>query len=302
MNSYTFFKNQWFQEGMARASESFFRTSTAQSAVLPQTSAQLDSLLAKSYDAETLWSRLTNLCGNSVWGIALENFSRLDRQAALARNLDPNDWPEDEQFSAANVPYLLKGISEAVQKSCPTQSNPEVRQFLSVIKSRTNDLQTNRSPGLSDYAGFSSLVTQAGGRSVVQADGRIEVSLNGVTYFGWPGWDVSNCQLRGLYNVSPQVLGYGNGNVCQTIYPAPADPIVLKTILASLDPLGELQFEENGRLKISFNGTHVTLLPSYSLSDVTQDSLSRSYWLEETGAVKIVFPDLGKLQEFNQQY
>ena len=150
MNSYTFFKNRWFTEGMARASERFFRTNLDPTAVLPQSSAQLNALLSQSYDAQTFWSRLITLCGQKVWGVTLENFNRMDRQAALARGLDPTAWPEAEQFSTDNDPYLLKGISEALQESCPTQDTTEIRQFLSVMSSRTGEIVKNRSPGLLD--------------------------------------------------------------------------------------------------------------------------------------------------------
>jgi hypothetical protein len=144
MNSYTFFKNRWFTEGMARAAEYFFRTNLAPTAVLPQSSAQLNALLLQSYDAQTFWSRLITLCGETVWSVTLENFNRVDRQAALARGLDTSAWPEAEQFSTDNDPYLLKGISEALQESCPTKDTTEIRQFLSVISSRTGEVVKNR--------------------------------------------------------------------------------------------------------------------------------------------------------------
>lgn len=298
MNSYTFFKNQWFTEGMARASESFFRTSLAQTSVLPQTSAQLNSLLLKSYDAETLWSRLIDLCSKNVWAVTLENFSRLDRQAALARDLDPTAWPEDEQYSTSNNSYLLKGIAEAVHQSCPTQGSAEIRQFLSVIKSRTSGLVTNRSPGLSDYAGFSAMIAQAGGKSSVQADGRITVDLDGTIYVGWPGWEVNTCKLTGLYNASLKTFGYGNGKVCQPIYAASADLTAVQAVIASLDPLGELQFEDNGQLKISFSGSHITLIPDYTLSNLSATNAGNSFWIESEGRVMLAYPALNMAQAF----
>lgn len=298
MNSYTFFKNQWFTEGMARASESFFRTSQTQTTALPQTSAQLNALLLKSYDAETLWSRLINLCGKKVWSVTLENFSRLDRQAALARGLDPTAWPEDEQFSTDNIPYLLKGIAEAIQQSCPTQDSAEIRQFLSIVKLRTNGVVTNQSPGLSDYSGFSAMIAKAGGKSVEHADGRISVDLGGTTYVVWPGWEVNACSLNGLYAVSPKTLGYGNGHICQPIYPASADLAAVQAVVTSLDPLGELQFEDNGQLKLSFNGMHVALLADYTLSNLSAANVGMSFWIESDGRVMFSYPTLNKAQAF----
>ncbi len=298
-NSYTFFKNQWFTEGMARASESFFRTTLAPTSVLPQTSIQLNSLLLKSYDAETLWSRLINLCGKKVWGVTLENFGRLDRQAALARDLDPTAWPEDEQYSVANNPYLLKGIAEAVQQSCPTQDSAEIRQFLSVIKTRTSGLVTNRSVGLSDFSGFSSMISQAGGKSNAQADGLITVNVGDTTYVLWPGWEIKSCTLTGLYTESLKSLGYGNGKVCQPIYPTSADFSAVQAVVASLDPLGELQFEDNGQLKIIFNGISVNLLADYTLSNLSELNAGKTFWIEPEGRVVFAYPALNRAQAFS---
>lgn len=303
-NSYTFFKNPWFTEGMARAAEGFFNgdATPAQGDTLPQTSFELDELLLQTYDAAAFWNRLMALCGRTILQPALANFSRLDRQAALARDLDPTGWSEEEQWATANNAYLLKGLAEALQQDCPVRESAaeraELRQFLAVVKPVTQGLVTSQSPGLTDYAGFASRIAQMGGTSALKPDGRIQVGLDGGVYLGWPGWDADACDERGIFSTAAGLWRFGNGQTCQTLYPATADLAAVEAIVAALDATGEVQFEESAYLRIAVNGQLLTLRPAYTLSELPPANANKTYWIESDGRLLVAYPALGKAQAF----
>lgn len=300
-NSYTFFKNPWFTEGMARASEGFFRTRETESVSLPQTSFELDDLLLQTYDAETFWNRLMALCGKTILKPVLVNFNRLDRQAALARGIDPAGWPEDEQWATENNLYLLKGLVEAIQQNCPARESAELRQFVTVAKQATAGLVVSQSPGLTDADDFTARVEAMGGATSIQSDGRVEVNLAGVTYSGWPGWDADACSQRGIFSTAEGLFRFGNGQTCQSLYPAAADPAVIDAIVSAMDVAGDVEFEETAHLKISFNGQHLTLFPAYALTDLPAANANKTYWVESDGRLWIAYPARGKAQAFTLQ-
>lgn len=132
---YTFFKNPWFLEGMARASEGFFRTATSRHSALPSSPQALDKLMQHSYRAETLWNRLIHLCGKKILKPILEAYGRLDRVAADARDIDPVAWPEKEQRSTTNNRYLLQGLLETLESSCSRNDEAELMIFKALLKS-----------------------------------------------------------------------------------------------------------------------------------------------------------------------
>lgn len=132
--SYTFFKNAWFLEGLARASEGFFRTTPRQPVPLPANREALEEIIDRSYKAETLWNRLILLCGRKILRPLLENYGRLDHEAARARGFDPSSWPEEEQRAKANNPYLLRGLMEAIETHCPAENNTELQEFKALLK------------------------------------------------------------------------------------------------------------------------------------------------------------------------
>ncbi len=155
---YTFFKNAWFLEGMARSMEKAFKGGEVRTEPLPR-HGELQQLMARSYGADVFWNRLMYLCdascsGSGVAGAdkrdsylprarfcggklvraTLEQYQTLDKEAARLRGIDPNDWPEDEQWSERNNPFLLRGLRRAIESQCPVQRNPELAAFRNVLK------------------------------------------------------------------------------------------------------------------------------------------------------------------------
>lgn len=130
---YTYFKNAWFLEGMARASENLFRGRPGYGPPLPRSGQELDDLLSRSYAADAFWNRLFALCGKHVVRQLLESYDRLDDDAARARGIDAAAWPEAQQRAAANDPYLLRGLRATMEGSCPVAESVEVREFLKLL-------------------------------------------------------------------------------------------------------------------------------------------------------------------------
>lgn len=126
---YTYFKNAWFLEGMARASENLLRGRPGYGSPLPRIAQEMDELLTRSYAADAFWNRLLALCGKGFVKPLLESYERLDHEAARARGVNPADWPEDEQRAAANNPYLLQGLRETIATACPLEESFELREF-----------------------------------------------------------------------------------------------------------------------------------------------------------------------------
>jgi hypothetical protein len=159
---YTFFKNAWFLEGMARSMEKAFKGGVVRTEPLPRGYGQLRQMMARSYGADVFWNRLmylcdtscsgstpavagmgneykeylprTRFCGGSLVRATLEQFQVLDKEAARTRSIDPNDWPEAEQWSERNNPYLLLGLRRAIESQCSLRGNPELEAFHSLLK------------------------------------------------------------------------------------------------------------------------------------------------------------------------
>jgi hypothetical protein len=156
--AYTFFKNSWYLEGMARSMESVFRGGEVQTEALPRDHAQLEQVLARSYGADLFWNRLMYLCDSACIGSTpatawkdgaytphsgfcggglvrgtLEQYKMLDKDAAFERGIDPSDWPENEQRSAKNNPFLLRGLRRAIENVCPVHANAELEAFHSLL-------------------------------------------------------------------------------------------------------------------------------------------------------------------------
>lgn len=151
---YTFFKNSWFLEGLARAMEGAFREPGFDDTPLPQEAFALGWLLDQSYAAAPFWHRLMRLCApdcqlQALGGKAeraaseicgarfvkrfLSDLSAMNEVAAVARGINPRDWPEDEQRSPRNNPWLLKSLARSIGKQCPVGSNAEIARFLDVL-------------------------------------------------------------------------------------------------------------------------------------------------------------------------
>ncbi|MDO8934108.1 MAG: hypothetical protein Q7U97_17080 [Rhodocyclaceae bacterium] len=149
---YTFFKNAWFLEGMANAMETAFRDRAPGSEPLPQDAFALRRLLDQSYAAGAFWQRLMRLCdptcrpstqtdrptpqicGAGFAKRLLEELQTADKAAAHARGIDPLDWPEAEQRSPRNNPWLQEGLARAMEQRCPIDGNAELAKFLDVLK------------------------------------------------------------------------------------------------------------------------------------------------------------------------
>lgn len=152
---YTFFKNGWFLEGMARALEFSMETGPAARAdqPLPASAAQWEAVTARSYGAHTLWRRLMHLCepgcrapsapfarpcGAALIRSTLEAFDEADAAVGDARGLDPHDWPEHEQRSPANTLPMARALHRAVDRACPAPHEPELHRFQQVLETVVN--------------------------------------------------------------------------------------------------------------------------------------------------------------------
>lgn len=146
---YTFFKNPWFLEGMARSMESAFKGGEIRMEPLPRSAGQLRQLIARSYGADSFWNRLMVMCDASCGGTraapgrfcggglvraTLEQYRALDKEAARARGINPDDWPEEEQRSERNNPFLLLGLRRAIENQCPLRANPELQAFHGLLQ------------------------------------------------------------------------------------------------------------------------------------------------------------------------
>lgn len=151
--AYTFFKNPWYLEGLARSMESLFRTDgkAPRTEPLPADDASLDELLGRSYGADVFWNRLARLCdpgcattpggsapacGRAVVRPLLEALDVEDDRAARDRTLPHDRWPEAEQRSAANTPYMLAALARVVEQQCPLRTSPELARFHEVLTRR----------------------------------------------------------------------------------------------------------------------------------------------------------------------
>ncbi len=156
---YTYFKNAWFLEGMARSMEQPFRPEEpVKTAPLPRNREQLRDVLERSYKADLLWNRLfllcdpackdlpiqegkfispaaTGFCGGELPRGILEQLQLADKEAAKAFSIRADDWPEAQQRAVRNNPYLLLGLRRALENHCPRlKSDPELEIFHQLLK------------------------------------------------------------------------------------------------------------------------------------------------------------------------
>ncbi|TAK60924.1 hypothetical protein [Methylobacter sp.] len=157
---YTFFKNPWFLEGMAHSMESAFKKGDIHTRTLPSGRGQLERVLRRSYDADLFWNRLMYLCDSVCGGSStpvkvsnggiyrfsghfcggelvrstLEQFQIVDKEAAHVRGIDSTNWPENEQRSDKNNPFLLRGLRRAIESQCLVRGNPELEAFHKLLE------------------------------------------------------------------------------------------------------------------------------------------------------------------------
>ncbi len=162
---YSFFKNGWYLEGLARSAERFFtdKASAFRWEKLPATGAALDDVMRRGYTANTLWNRLAMLCdadctapqdradassatggdgdveracGATIVRPLLEALGVQDDIAATDRGIDPDNWPETEQRSLDNNPYILAAVETVLETSCPLETSAELRRFHAVVTAK----------------------------------------------------------------------------------------------------------------------------------------------------------------------
>lgn len=157
--AYTFFKNSWYLEGMARSMEVAFKEGEVRTEVLPHDHGQLEQVLIRSYGAGLFWNRLMYLCDSACSGSTpatawrdgaytprsrfcggrlvrgtLEQYKMIDKEAAQTRGIDPSDWPENEQRSPENNSFLLRGLRRAIETECQLHGNPELKAFHALLE------------------------------------------------------------------------------------------------------------------------------------------------------------------------
>jgi len=156
--AYTFFKNPWYLEGMARSLENAFKRGEVQTEMLPRDHETLGAIIMRSYNADLFWNRLMYLCDfacsgstpESAWHSGsytpnsqfcgaelvrstLEQFQLIDKEVAHMRRINANDWPEKEQRSYQNNPFLLRGLRRAIESQCLVDRNPELKAFYDLL-------------------------------------------------------------------------------------------------------------------------------------------------------------------------
>ena len=161
--AYTFFKNAWFLEGLARSMENLFRDGGWKNTPLPANDAELDAVLAESYGADRLWNRLALLCdpgcdraprtledgyisesdppvcGRAIVRPLLLAMDQADDVAGLERKLSATYWPEEEQKALENVPYMLDALATVVAERCPVDFDAELHAFHELLMRRSAD-------------------------------------------------------------------------------------------------------------------------------------------------------------------
>lgn len=156
---YTYFKNAWFLEGMARSMEGAFRPGkVVRTEPLPSDPTQLQALLASSYRADRFWNRLfllcdpkcaevalrddaylpsseAEFCGGDLLRTILEQLRVADREAARAFGIKADAWPEAEQRAERNNPYLFSGLRRAMDRQCEAlRGNRELQKFYQLLR------------------------------------------------------------------------------------------------------------------------------------------------------------------------
>lgn len=116
---------------------------------LPARPEAWQSVMNGSYNTAPFWNRLHSLCDpdctlgrldspsacSAGW---LKNFlqhmGQQDQRAASDRGIAPSAWPEAEQRSPANQPYIVAALAASVRQSCPVAESAELQRFLRVAE------------------------------------------------------------------------------------------------------------------------------------------------------------------------
>lgn len=138
---YTLFKTAWFLEGMARSSESLLPVAPSKQILLPQGVEELGEVVRRSYGAASLWNRIAEHCGARIFGDILSSYERIDQEISRERGFKSRSWPEVEQRSTRNTPYLLRGLLNALDDHCAGKGDSELEGFKTLLRTegRTAD-------------------------------------------------------------------------------------------------------------------------------------------------------------------
>ncbi len=119
-NGYTYFKNRWYTEGTARWSENIQSGRVGKGGFLPASRGQREALFEKTYDASQFWNELILRADNGTHGKTfirhlLETLREMDEVAARERGINRANWPEAEQRSEKNNPYIWRAIQKTLK-------------------------------------------------------------------------------------------------------------------------------------------------------------------------------------------
>ncbi len=128
------------------------------------------------------------------------------------------------------------------------------------------------------------LAVLSGASAVQWNNGVLVATLNGLTYAVQPGVVVQQNPAAG----AAQLVMGGDGNWHfidalgnnQILYPAFADPAMLRSALQSLDSSATLDIQLDGTASIVLNGQRYTLVPDITLSSLPTEGVSKSWWQE----------------------
>lgn len=73
------------------------------------------------------------MCGGDLIKSVLEGFQAADPLAAAERGLSTTDWPEKEQWSSKNNPWMLRSLRHVIEQQCPVSTNPELGRFWELL-------------------------------------------------------------------------------------------------------------------------------------------------------------------------
>lgn len=136
---------------------------------------------------------------------------------------------------------------------------------------------------------------------VMNDDGVLEISINGVTYVMKPGWTAENGD--GVPGVGTDKKGrvtfQDNAGNRHTLYPAFADLARLVATFKSYDAALLATGNEDGSVTAKFQGKIYTLTPEYALTAVPAEHLNDNWWTGSDGRLYIKSADGRTAQGFS---